>query len=113
MDHILFVCSANKDRSKTAEDHFSEKYPGFYFLSAGTNQKICEQEGTSFLTDDMLDWASRVYVMEEKHRQWIKTHFKHNYGQKIVVLNIPDVYQYFQKELIVLLDQKLAGKFIP
>ena len=40
---ILFVCSANKQRSKTAEDYFSSKYADFHFISAGTNRKICEQ----------------------------------------------------------------------
>ncbi len=39
MKSILFVCSANKDRSKTADDYFSKHYPDLSFDSAGTNKK--------------------------------------------------------------------------
>lgn len=45
--NILFICSANKQRSKTVEDYFCRKYTDFEFISAGTNSKICEQEGTN------------------------------------------------------------------
>lgn len=51
---ILFICSANKQRSKTAEDYFSTKYPELHFISAGTNIKICEREGTNPLTTEAL-----------------------------------------------------------
>ena len=44
MKKILFVCSANKQRSKTASDYFSEKLTTFEFDSAGTNHKICNKE---------------------------------------------------------------------
>jgi len=40
---VLFICSTNKQRSKTAEDYFSSKYADFHFISAGTNIKICER----------------------------------------------------------------------
>jgi len=105
--HILFVCSANKDRSKTAEDYFSEKYPDLVFESAGTNQKICHQYGTQFLTEDMLIAADLILVMENKHHQWIKTRFQLKTGKKIKVLSIPDVYIYQEKKLIRILDEKV------
>jgi len=38
--NLLFICSANKDRSKTAEDFFGENYSAYNFDSAGTNKKI-------------------------------------------------------------------------
>lgn len=105
---ILFVCSANKDRSKTAEDYFSGEYPKIEFISAGTNIKICKQEGTNPLTEDILKWAERVYVMEEKHRQWIKANIKGKYDYKITVLGVMDIYKYEQKELIDILCQKIV-----
>jgi predicted protein tyrosine phosphatase len=49
MQNILFICSANKDRSKTGEDYFAEQYPDLNFESAGTNQKTCNQLGTNFI----------------------------------------------------------------
>lgn len=41
---ILFICSANKQRSKSAEDHFAQKYKNHEFLSAGTNTKGSKKE---------------------------------------------------------------------
>ena len=52
----LFVCSANKQRSKTAEDYLSGLNPEHEFLSAGTNHKICFKEGTTPPPD--RDWET-------------------------------------------------------
>lgn len=54
MKNILFICSANKERSKTAEDYFSGRFPHVNFNSCGTNIKLCEKEGTNPLTEDLL-----------------------------------------------------------
>lgn len=107
---ILFVCSANKQRSKTCEDYFSTLYPDCEFKSAGTNLKICNAEGTNPLTDEMLDWADTIFVMENRHAQLIMRNSANKYRNKIFVLAIVDRYKYFQKELIDLLNSKT--KFI-
>lgn len=109
--NFLFVCSANKQRSKTADDYFSSKFPELHFDSAGTNLKICQKEGTNALNDDMMEWADLVFVMENKHKELIVKSSGDAYSQKIVVLNIPDVYQYYQKELITTLEEKVARYF--
>lgn len=106
--NILFVCSANKQRSKTAEDYFALNYPDFTFLSAGTNSKICRKEGTTELTEDLLIWADKVYVMEQRHLEQVKKHTGSKYYNKITVLNIPDIYKYYDAELISILDEKLV-----
>jgi predicted protein tyrosine phosphatase len=108
--NILFVCSANKQRSKTAEDYFSGKFPHFGISSAGTNLAICEKEGTNPLTEEMLIEADVILVMEEKHRQQIRKHTKGKYDHKLTVLAIEDRYKYYQAELIQLLEEK-AGRF--
>lgn len=105
MKKVLFVCSANKDRSRTAEDYFSEKYPTLRFDSAGTNEKICFQLGTQVITEELLQWADEIYVMETKHKKIIETFSKEKY--KINVLYIPDRFAYGNNELIALLDDKL------
>ena len=104
----LFVCSANKQRSKTAEDYFSENNNDDEFISAGTNHKICNQEGTTPLTEDLLEWADIVYVMEQKHKRIIMDNSKGNYNNKITVLNIRDIYKYGSKELIQILSDKIT-----
>lgn len=102
----LFICSANKQRSKTAEDYFSEQYPEQEFHSAGTNFKICFQEGTEPVSEELLEWADVVQVMEKRHKDFILRTFGSTLKSKITILHIPDHYKYFQKELLDLLDQK-------
>jgi len=110
MKKILFVCSANKDRSKTADDYFSEQFDCFEFDSAGTNHKICKQLGTQMITEKILEWADIIIAMEEKHRKFIKVNFSSVDHKKIKVLHIQDRYRYFQKELIEILRQKMNPK---
>lgn len=104
--NILFICSANKDRSKTAEDYFSEHYPKLNFDSAGTNKKLCNQLGTNYLSKEQLEWADRIFVMETKHLQAVKE-IDSKYTKKITVLNIDDIYKYGSKDLIEILKSKI------
>jgi len=104
---ILFVCSANKQRSKTGEDYFSHLYSDCEFKSAGTNLKLCQTEGTNPLTEEMLIWADIIFVMENKHAQLIKQNTSNKYQNKIRVLAIEDKYKYYQKELIAILSNKI------
>lgn len=106
--NILFVCSANKQRSKTAEDYFSTKFAGLHhFNSAGTNLKICNKEGTNPINQEFLDWADLILVMEKRHKELILSSFSKKHGSKIKTLAIPDRFKYYQKELIELLENKV------
>jgi len=105
--NILFVCSANKQRSKTGEDYFSGLYPHLHFKSCGTNIKLCEKEGTNPITEDLLSWADVIFVMESSHSKMVKQYTANKHGGKIVVLNIPDKFKYYQKELIAVLSYKV------
>lgn len=104
MKNILFVCSANKERSKTAEDYFSGIYPDFNFLLCGTNTGICNREGTNAISAEMIIWADIIFTMEKKHTDTVKN-FKPQ-GTKIITLQIPDIYKYYQKELLEILKGK-------
>ncbi len=102
----LFICSANKQRSKTAEDYFSEQYPEQEFRSAGTNFKICFQEGTVPVSEELLAWADAIQVMEKRHKDFILKTFGSSHKSKISILQIPDRYKYYQKELLDLLAER-------
>lgn len=95
---VLFICNQNQHRSKTAEDIFKDK---FDTKSAGLfNEKP--------LTEEELSWADVVACMEDFQRQEIAKRFPKQYLQKkIIALNIPDMFQYGQKELIDLLNHQL------
>ncbi|MBM09752.1 phosphotyrosine protein phosphatase [Leeuwenhoekiella blandensis] len=107
MNH-LFICSANKQRSKTAEDYFAAHYPNLKIQSAGTNLRLCRQEGTTPLSEDLLQWADCIWVMESRHRDHIKKSFGSNYYAKITVLHIPDHYPYYDPELLQLLEKRVS-----
>lgn len=109
--NILFVCSANKQRSKTAEDYFCIFYPDFNFQSAGTNLKICQTEGTNPLTEELLSWADIIFVMENNHSKLIKEFSSNKFASKINILSIEDKYKYFQPELIEILILKTEKYF--
>ena len=111
MKKILFVCSANLQRSLTAEHYFSKKYRSVEFKSAGTNHKICAKEGSTPLEEHHLDWADLVLVMEEKHRTIINQHTEHRYEAITKVLGIPDEFDYYQDTLIALLEERAAPFF--
>ncbi|CAM3786702.1 hypothetical protein FLGE108171_15020 [Flavobacterium gelidilacus] len=91
--NILFVCSANKQRSKTAEDYCSLTFKDFNFKSAGTNIKLCNKEGTNPVDTEMLEWANLILVMETKHKELIIKNTQSKYIKKIIVLDIQDIYK--------------------
>ena len=102
MKHLLFVCSQNRLRSPTAENVFSQ-WPGVEALSAGLNN-----DATTPVTPELLEWAHIVVVMEKAHRNKLTKKFNnHLKGKKVIVLDIPDEYEYMQPELIQLLKAKV------
>lgn len=93
--NILFVCSRNKWRSPTAEAIYkaSQKH---IVKSAGT-----EPSAKIKLTAKFIAWADIIFAMEKRHKQRMMENFPdETEGKQIVVLNIPDEYQYMDEELV-------------
>ena len=91
---VLFVCTANQQRSPTAERMYEDD-PRFEVKSAGTEALMGRE-----VTADDLRWADLVVVMEQRHEQKILTRFPEESGTaRIVVLGIPDVYQFMETAL--------------
>ncbi len=107
---ILFICSRNDQRSKTAERHFSSKYPAHQFKSAGTNYKKCEQLNSTKLTDELLTWADLIFVMQQHHHNMIRKYGTVQCDDKITVLDISDDYQDHKSALINVLEDKIKLK---
>ena len=92
---MLFVCNQWKDRSKTAFELFGGDYCGIY-----SNEKP--------LTKELIDKAYYVVCMQEEHRDFIAEYFPKEYMQKkIIVIDVPNIYCYMQKELVELLKRKI------
>jgi len=99
---ILFVCSQNRLRSPTAEAVFAE-HSWLEVLSAGTNN-----DAETPLSGDLVDWADVIVAMEKTHKNRISKKYRSQLaGKRVVVLGIPDEYQYMQPELVTLLKNKL------
>ena len=102
MKRLLFVCSQNRLRSPTAENVFSQ-WPGVEAMSAGLNN-----DATTPVSVDLIEWANVIVVMEKAHKNKLAQKFKsYLKGKKVVVLDIPDDYEYMQQELIQLLKAKV------
>jgi len=103
MKTVLFVCSQNKLRSPTAEQVFAS-YPGIECASAGLNH-----DAENPLTEELLEWAEIIFVMEKAQRAKLTSRFKkHLQDQRIICLNIPDNYDYMAPALVALLEAKVT-----
>ena len=100
---LLFLCSKNKLRSPTAESVFVD-YPNIEVDSAGLSK-----DADIRLSDEQLHWADLIFVMEKIHRTKLNQRYCHALrGKKVIVLNIPDNYEFMDEELITLLKQKCS-----
>ncbi len=103
MKNLLFLCSQNKLRSPTAETIFAD-IPGIEVDSAGLNH-----DAEVPLSPEQLEWADLILVMERAHRDRLtRLYGEHLKGKRIVVLNIPDNYDYMDPALIALLKIRCA-----
>lgn len=100
---LLFVCSENKLRSPTAEAVFSV-YEGVEAIGAGTNR-----DAVTPVSGDLIEWADCILVMEKSHRTKIsKKYQKQLKGKKLMVLDIPDIYECMDPALINLLKTRVS-----
>jgi len=100
---VLFICQQNRLRSPTAEALFRDQ-PGWDVRSAGL-----AAEAVHSLDRELLAWADLVFVMERRQRNRIHKDFPDLYGQKrIICLYIPDMYEYMDPELQLLLRERVG-----
>jgi len=99
---VLFVCSQNKLRSPTAEQVFAN-YPGVETRSAGTNR-----DAETPLSQELVEWADVVFVMERQHRSKLQQRFRaHLKSKRIICLDIKDDYGFMDPALTEMLQAKV------
>jgi len=102
---VLFVCTANKLRSPTAEDVFKGRQ-GFDVISAGTAANAPVP-----LTAELVASADLIFAMETHHRDRIRKKFKKRPADdRIVTLHIPDDYERGDASLVALLKEKVEPR---
>lgn len=104
-ERILFVCTANLDRSPTAEDLY-RRDPRYEVRSAGT-----APFATRRVDRELMDWADRVFVMNERferHRTHLKVLFP-GFERPVVDLGIEDRWERGHPELVRQLLKRLQA----
>lgn len=101
--NILFICSRNKWRSLTAETIYQNHHQ-HQVMSAGTSATARIKVNTK-----LIIWADLIFVMEKRHKQILTENFREELNSKeLIVLDIPDDYQYMDEELILEIETKVA-----
>lgn len=101
---ILFICSQNKFRSRTAHEVFRNS-KNIEVDSAGT-----EKDAQVIVEPDHIEWADVIYVMEDRHIKRLKKMFGPLLKNKRVInLDIPDIYDFMEEGLVEALKTKLRG----
>lgn len=104
MKNLLFICSRNKWRSLTAEKIYKNNRD-FNVKSAGT-----ENSARVKINAQLLVWADIIFVMEKHHKEKLVQKFPQETGNKeIIILEIPDIYNYMDKGLIEEIEDSVAG----
>lgn len=100
---ILFVCTANKMRSRTAEALYKQD-ERFSVKSAGVADFAQVP-----LNLELLTWADYIVVMEEMHLLWIRQYYPVFYThrhERVFNLDIPDMYEFMDPHLVYLVKRK-------
>jgi len=104
---LLFICTANINRSRAAENLFanSSRYEA---KSAGFT--MLDLSGQA-LTQELINWADRIFVMDEasdRHITKLRAGFDVQ-NKDVVVLGIPDKYDRKDRNLSAILKKKLTS----
>lgn len=103
-ERILFVCTANVDRSRTAEDLYHSD-PRYEVRSAGT-----APFATTPVSRELLRWADRVFVMcerEDAHATQLRMRFP-EIQTPVIDLDLIDRWPRGDPELVARLRRKLV-----
>jgi predicted protein tyrosine phosphatase len=85
MKRLLFICSANKLRSPTAEHIFST------WLDVETDSAGLNADAEQQLSTEQLEWADIIFVMEKAHGNKLTKKFrKFLKNKRVICLDIPD-----------------------
>lgn len=103
--NILVVCGKNKKRSRTAE-HIFKNDSRFNIRSAGLSPKSERK-----ISENDLNWADLILVMESDHRAKIREVYNYMDIPRIEVLDIPDDYEFMDKDLVEMLTDKVNEAF--
>lgn len=101
--NILFICSRNKWRSRTAETIFKDNRDHLV-KSAGT-----EPGARVRVSAKLIRWADKIFVMEKRHMQRLNENFPGEMQNKnVFILDIADDYSYMDESLIEIIKTSVS-----
>jgi predicted protein tyrosine phosphatase len=107
---VLFICSAGLLRSATAAHIFSAEPYNFNTRTAG----VALEYALNPVNEALLEWADTIFLMDDEHYHILRDIFGEeifdNYGKKMVVLNVPDMYAYRDEQLVNILKEKVGAE---
>ena len=100
--NILFVCGKARMRSPTAADLVSA-CDGVSSDFAGLSRDADER-----LSAEQVEWADVIAVMEARQKKRLSELYPSQLsGKKLVVLRVPDRFEYMDPALVALLRERL------
>ena len=104
---VLFICRLNRHRSATAERIFSKR-TDLDVRSAGT-----EEDALVRVNARMLEWADIIFAMDPFQVEALRRMFPaHPALERVICLDIEDVYSFLQPQLVELLQQKVPQRLL-
>ena len=101
--NILFICSRNLWRSRTAETIFKDS-KDHLVKSAGTTPGARVR-----VSAKLIARADIIFVMEKKHKQRLNENFPDEMQNKnVFVLDIADDFRYMDKALIEIIQTSVT-----
>lgn len=104
---ILFVCSANFNRSPTAELWFKWLKPENNYYSAGTSKFACRKYGGKYINESVLENADRIICMETSNKKEIEKKYGDKFNKKMEVVGIKDEFSFLDIQLIFEIIDKI------
>jgi len=87
---------------------FGDGWQGVEAASAGT-----DDQANVPLDADAIEWADVIFVMEASHKSRVTKRFGYQVRNKrIVVLGIPDKYQFMAPDLVKILERKVGPHLV-
>jgi predicted protein tyrosine phosphatase len=100
---VLFVCRLNRHRSATAERIFCKR-KDLDVRSAGT-----EDDALVRVNARMIEWADVIFAMDPMQVEALRRLFPaHPALDRVVCLDIEDVYSFLEPRLVQLLEQRVG-----
>lgn len=84
-------------------------HPGIEVASAGTSP-----DAENVVSADLIEWANMIFAMESVHKLRLNKKYAHLLKtRRVIVLGIPDDYEYMDKQLIAQLTKAVTPYLRP